>query len=1417
MTKNALHQFLFGTLQRRIIIGIALTYTVMMAFIITDLTMRQERMLLERQSEHAMALAQFLAASSAGWLAANDVSGLRELLETERHDPDLAYLMLTDIQGHVLAHSDSRKLGFAVTDFPKNPKPAILNNSIDLVDIAVPVTLNGRQVGWSRVGISSADIHKKLSAIIKDGILYALTSIVIGCVIAWFTGQWITARLQAVQRTINAVKAGNTDSRTRLAGNDEVAVLSAEFDFMLDTLAERERELKTINSNLEMLVEERTSELNRSLAQVKFSENELQESRTRLQLAISAAQMGIWSWDIPQDLRIFDSRTCSLLGLDHGSFSGSSDEFFSAIHVDDRDTVKASLYDTLRLGVDYETGYRVVWPDGAIHNLTSRGSLYRDESGEPLSLKGVLWDITAKRQAEQLVRESEQRYQAMFTNSPDAHLIMELPDARISDCNKAAEEILRASRETIIGKRAYEVSPEYQPCGRLSSEEVADRISESMAKGWHRFEWVNQRTDGTRFWADVSISVVMMAGAQTLFVAWRDITERKILQTALQESRQQLHNIIDFLPDATFVVDQNKSIIAWNRAMEMLSGVKAEDIIGQGNYAYALPFYGTQQKKLIDFLDVNDHELESRYKHITRKNNSIYAETFAPNVYGGKGAYIWVIAAPLFNTSGERTGSIEVIRDISERKEYERNLNTARKSAESANHAKSEFLANMSHEIRTPLNGIIGMTHLMLDSSLTPKQRDYLSKIQSSSKSLMEILNDILDYSKVEAGQLHIEQTPFFIDKVLSRISDLFSVMTEEKGLELSFEVSPSLPACFMGDELRLGQILNNLVGNAVKFTHKGEIHVKVEPVEITEEDCIVSFDVRDTGIGISEEHLGKLFQSFTQADSSTTRKYGGTGLGLAISKKLIELMGGGIQVSSSPGKGSVFSFTARFKQASDVPDVRSYRNLRGMRTLIAEDHEATKLALEKILTSWNFEVTAVTSGEEALREIELAAQKMRPFELLMLDWKMPGVDGLEVAKQVNEKIANRSLPHTPMVILVTAFGRERLRSMAGEIRLDAIMNKPLTPSDIFDIIIGIQKPAGQNAGAVMPLELRNLYEKAAPIRGAKVLLVEDNSVNQQVASELLEKFGLIIEIACNGNEAVKAAGKENYDLILMDIQMPEMDGFEATRIIRASHNHKQPPIIAMTAAALKEDREACLACGMNDHISKPLDPGLFLEALLNWIPARHGSIEDTGVRQDLRHGEDSPFSLPGFDLEVAAARLLGNWKVLRRALESFRDNFSDAAAKLKMLIESGKTTDATILAHSIKGAAANLGAQQLAESAGNMEAELKSGVAPSLREFRKQLESALAAIHLLERKDEQHAHYDGSKVAGLLTEILSIIKSHRIVPGNTIDELCALLSESAAAKLGTKLRERLNLFLYAEATGVIASIARTLDISMEK
>jgi signal transduction histidine kinase/DNA-binding response OmpR family regulator/putative methionine-R-sulfoxide reductase with GAF domain/tetratricopeptide (TPR) repeat protein len=676
---------------------------------------------------------------------------------------------------------------------------------------------------------------------------------------------------------------------------------------------------------------------------------------------------------------------------------------------------------------------------------------------------------------------------------------------------------------------------------------------------------------------------------------------------AAQESQRRLADIIDFLPDATLVIDRDGKVIAWNRAIEEMTGVGAAEMLGRGDYEYSLPFYGERRPILIDLVLLPDEEIEIRYAHIQRYESLLAGEALVPQLRGNP-AYLYATASALRNARGEIVGAIETIRDISDRKQAEEELRQAKAAAESATQAKSAFLATMSHEIRTPMNAVIGMTSLLLDSSLTPEQREFAETIRHSGDALLAVINDILDFSKIEAGRIELERQPFDVRECVESALSLVAGQAAAKGLELGCWIDPQVPVGIAGDAARLRQIVLNLLSNAVKFTERGEVVVSVtvddgqpaasrsavQPVS----DVCLHFAVRDTGLGIPADRMERLFQSFSQVDSSTTRKYGGTGLGLAISQRLAGLMGGRIWAESAgiAGQGSTFHFTiqappapipARAELRAAVPDMR------GRGVLIVDDNATSRRILTLQTEAWGMRPQATASPAEALEWI----RRGEAFDVAIVDRQMPEMDGVMLAAELHKLRDTQALP----LVMVSSLGRGEAEESG---QFAAFLVKPIRASQLYNVLLGIL--AGRpEAQAAKPAPAAPQFDaemgKRQPLR---ILLAEDNVVNQKLALRLLERLGYRADVAANGVEATRAVERQPYDVVFMDVQMPEMDGLEATRQICARWAAGQRPrIIAMTANALKEDREACLAAGMDDYLAKPIRVEELMAALSRCRP----------------------------------------------------------------------------------------------------------------------------------------------------------------------------------------------------------------------
>ncbi len=673
-------------------------------------------------------------------------------------------------------------------------------------------------------------------------------------------------------------------------------------------------------------------------------------------------------------------------------------------------------------------------------------------------------------------------------------------------------------------------------------------------------------------------------------------------------------------------------------------------------------------------------------------------------------------------------------------------LTLARDAAEAAARAKSEFLANMSHEIRTPMNAIVGMTHLALQAAPSPVQRDYLNKIRQASRHLQGIIDDILDFSKIEAGRLGIERAEFDIEEVGDHVATLLTDRASDKGLEFVLDIAPDVPRRLLGDALRLEQVLLNLGSNAVKFTEQGEVVVTLRLRERGPRDVLLHFAVRDTGIGLTTEQQGRLFQSFQQADGTITRRYGGTGLGLVIARRLVELMGGTLGVESSPGVGSTFWFTLRLEIGSAPSrELRRPADLQGQRILVVDDNRTARTLLQEMLAGMGFAADVAGSGEAAVRTVQRAAEAGRPYALVCLDWQMPGMDGVAAARAIR-LLPLQPLPH---LLMLTAYRREELLHAALDAGIERVLLKPVGASALFDCLL--QLLGGVQAGAASQGSDRETPDGGRPLPawpGARVLVVEDNALNQEVARGMLAGVGCQVDLADDGERALLKLRHGRYDLVLMDMQMPVMDGLAATRLIRAMPGLGALPIVAMTANALPQDRERCRQAGMNDHLAKPFEPETLWAMLRRWLPPPAAAATPASLppgqadvsgsapaapaapTADAPAAATLPRVLPGLDIDAGLRRLLGREATYHGLLRRFVAGRAEALDPLHEALRQGQLAEAQRHAHTIKGAAGTLGATAVQAAAAALEQALQEGQADSpLGPLAQELQRAMDAL----------------------------------------------------------------------------------------
>ena len=1119
-----------------------------------------------------------------------------------------------------------------------------------------------------------------------------------------------------------------------------------------------------------------------------------------------------------------------------------------------------------------------------------------DSRGQVVGAIESVRDISSHKQAEQAVRESQARLENIISLLPDPTFVVDKA-GKVTFWNRAMEELTGVSAKDIVGKGEYEYARAFYGHPRpmlidLAMDPKLD-IPESYAVFNKKLGFISAETytpalpGGGSFVYGTAAPIYDTNGEMVGSIeSVRDITDRKIVEDEVRESKRQLEDIINFLPDATFVISKEGKVIFWNRAVEEMTGVRAEDMIGKDNYEYAIPFYNERRPVLGDFARRSDEDIPESYAIMRKEKGFLSAETFA-HALSGDGRFVYAAAAPIYDTNGEMVGSIESVRDITDRKRaeqalkeselrfrtmmaesplstqvfsidgllvdanrsseelfgyhvenaigkynvfedeqvkssgalaliervcngqvvpemelrfnpsisfggysreiwlrcrfyllqnadgsannfvvlfeditelkrYQQNLeemigertaelSQAKVEAESATRAKSDFLANMSHEIRTPMNAILGFAGLALKTDLSAKQRDYVSKIDTSAKALLGLINDILDFSKIEAGKLDIESTEFRLDEVMNNVAGMLAGQSAKKGIEFLNSLAPDVPVALIGDPLRLGQVLLNLSNNAVKFTDHGHVLLRAEAIHSGPSHCLIRFSVKDTGIGMTPEQVGKLFAAFTQADASTTRKYGGTGLGLTISQRLVELMGGSITVSSSPGEGSQFSFAVEFEVQEGSMDERMelQGGLDGLRVLVVDDNALAQEVLLEQLVPFGILGESASSGEEALERIE-SQDAERPFDLVFMDWQMPTTDGIVSAKRI---LRDSKLKSPPKIIMVTAFGREDVMAKARDIGVTGFLIKPVNESLLFETmtqLFGHDKSLGNSPWESVPELLPDLV-------GAKVLLVEDTIMNQELATEILGSAGISVVVAGDGQQALDLIDTDRFDLVLMDVQMPVMGGYEATRRIREIPKFAELPIIAMTAHAMAGAKEECLAAGMNDYVTKPIDTKELFSVMAKWLGQKVGaSLAEAQLQGSVSTSssvELSFDSLVGIESESALIRLNGNRKLLLNLLKTFVSSYSGVILEITEAVAADDLQTSERIAHSLKGVAGSISATGVQQAAKDLELIFKEGSLGGLEDLLGRLEQELGLVIISISEFIEHLTPDGPPV----------------------------------------------------------------------
>jgi PAS domain S-box-containing protein len=1024
----------------------------------------------------------------------------------------------------------------------------------------------------------------------------------------------------------------------------------------------------------------------------------LAKAEGELQRVLASVSDGLWSAEIDEAggwaYRYLSPVVERITGRPTAFFQAGSDRWRRIVHPEDRPRWEAAVA-RLRAGCPVQLEYRLLRPDGDVRWAHDSISVSRGADGRSVRLDGVLADVTARKRVE----EERDRF---FTLSLDLLCVAGL-DGYFKRLNPAWERALGFPVAELLARPFLDfVHPDDREATRAEVRRLSTGADTTAFDNRYRCK------DGSYRWLSWAATPVLEQ--QLVYGAARDVTERKRAEEDLARERNLLRTLMDNLPDHVFVKGPDSRFVTANAAtLRSLGASTLQEVVGKTDLDF-LPRERAEQYR------ADERAVVATGQPLTGREELLIDAA-------GQSRWLLTTKVPLWE-GGAIVGLVGISHDITGRKRMEEELRRAKEAAESASRAKSEFLANMSHEVRTPMNGILGMTELALQTELGPEQREYLQMVKSSSESLLAVINDILDFSKIEAGKLQLESVAFGLRDGLSDTLRALALRAQQKGLELACHIAPDVPEAVLGDPGRLRQVLVNLVGNAVKFTEQGEVVVEVttegphaQPPSRKEKpgeqeglassslgalaslhEVLLHFEVRDTGIGIAPEKQRAIFEAFTQADLSTTRKYGGTGLGLAISSQLVRMMGGRIELESQPGQGSTFHFTARFGLPAGPAVGRAPAQpaaLHGLPVLVVDDNATNRRILEEMLGNWGMRPQAVGGGREALAALKEAVAAGRPYSLVLLDGHMPEMDGFALAAQVRQAPELAGIP----VLMLTSAGQPEDVARCRELGIGAYLMKPVKQSELLQTILAAlgadRQPAGPAAPARPP--------SGAARRPLSVLLAEDNPVNQKLAVRLLEKQGHTVVVAESGRAALAALERQSFDLVLMDVQMPEMDGLEATALVRQREagTGRRVPILAMTAHAMKGDRERCLAAGMDGYLTKPVQARELFEAIARLLPAVPGASA-------------TPAVVPGPDEDLSRAEVLqrvgGDVGLLRELAGLFLASYPGQLSALREAVARQDGAAVRRVAHALKGAVGVFGATAAQEAAQRMEAVGRAG-----------------------------------------------------------------------------------------------------------
>ncbi|HWZ98546.1 MAG TPA: PAS domain S-box protein [Candidatus Dormibacteraeota bacterium] len=1168
----------------------------------------------------------------------------------------------------------------------------------DVLQLTSPVLLDGKRLGSLYLEADLIDLHERISHFEELTALVAVGMLMFVYLLTTFLVRSITRPIEtlaALTRTIAIAKEYGL--RAPLLGGSELRQLAVDFNHMLSEIQRSEQALVESRDTLELRVTARTTELEQEIAEkrraeqsLRQSEEQLREQSSYLTTLLEACPIGIVAENAEGTIEMSNAAFQELFGYSMKEMQGKSiDDLLSP------DELRAQANDLTRQVLSGSTVHQT------IARRHKSGLMVDVEAyGVPFVVNGVLrgqfalyQDISDRVNAQKALRQSEEMFRTLTAAAPVG--------------------IFRSDAE---GKVLY-LNEKWQAMTGMTAEEGADwgwqqvlhpddkdlilaRWKETCERGKEfrgSYRYVDRQ--GQTVWVETVARPTLGQGNNSggYVGIVQDVTERVKRDEELKRSEERFRTLSAVAPVGIVLLDEAGKFTYVNEQYLRMTGLTEAEAMGNAWMPIIHPEDLEELQNVRNLAIAHKKDYAMNYRYLKKDKAVVWVDTVARG----------------FQQKGGKRGYVVVIQDVTERHHAEEKLRSAKEAAEAANQAKSEFLANMSHEIRTPMNGILGMTELALDTELQPEQREYLGMVRSSAEALLGIINDILDFSKIEAGKLELEETTFSLEDCIEEALGPLGLRAMKKGLDLTWTTEGKIPDALRGDSTRLRQILINLVGNAIKFTKEGEVAVWAELQDTVENKVTIRFVVSDTGIGIPAEKHRQIFEAFSQADSSTTREFGGTGLGLSISARLVRLMGGEIGLDSAPGKGSKFHFSLAFEEGkAESKGLRELTELKGKSVLVVDDNEVNRHLLQKLLGKWGMRSVLTPDGVGAIEEYEKSIQRGEPYPLVLLDMNMPWMDGYQVAAKLRELAP---VEQTAIMILSSSFAMNA-QVLPPELKIGRKLNKPIRRSELYDAISQLLETATgkkEKQGSEDKLEGRKL----------RLLLVEDNLVNQKLALRLLEKLGHEVKLAVNGREAVEFSAAEEFDLVLMDVQMPVMGGMEATKKIREQEEKrgKRTPILAMTAHAMKGDQEKCLEGGMDGYVSKPIR----VEMLRSEINRLTEKGKDDETMANTLENMNSPSKHLAVDVQELLTRVENDWELLRELAGIFREDFPRYEKTLRSAIENKNTVQVAEAAHALKGMLSNFAAAQAAEVASEIEQLAKGGkdadLAPSLAKFEKE------------------------------------------------------------------------------------------------